>query len=200
MKNNDPEAIGKLLNCLSLLEGQSSVLYQTIAEKVEIPFVKSLMLAIAHDSQKHSTLLKGIGESISQKDVKPKECQRNLGASLRAIVTLQMEIEKKGKLADRDLLELSEKLEVLESAVGEEYHVFMQLKTLVFMTEHINRDYEVDLSSLKTVFARIINDEEHHRELIAKTRGIIERKGKPKGIPPPIVRYQNPDAWIRATS
>ena len=91
---------------------------------------------------------------------------------------------------DADLLKLS---------FGEEYFVFVQLKTLELMMKEIDPDYAVDLYSLKGVFTSIITDEGRHRELIEKTKEFLERRPKPTTISSPVVRYQNPDAWIRPT-
>lgn len=197
-KINDQHALGKLIGCLSLLEDKTSILYKTLADKIELPFVKSLMLLIAQDSQKHSTILRGIGESLSKGFVKPKDCAKNAGVSWQAIENLQKEISKKEKLSDSDLLALSERLAVLESVVGEEYYVFVQLKTLELLVKEIDQSYHVDLGSLKTVFTGIINDEERHRELVEKTRGILERR-REKPVASPFVQYTNPDAWIGPT-
>ena len=199
MTNNDPHALGKLISCLSLLENKTSILYETLADRIGLPFVKSLMLLLAQDSQKHSKILKGIGESLNKGSVKLKDCEKNTGVSWAAIENMQTEISAKETLSDSDLLELSEKLVVLESVLGEEYYVFVQLKTLELLVKEINENYDVDLGSLKTVFGGIIDDEERHRELIEKIRGILESRRK-KPAASPFVQYKNPDAWIRPTN
>jgi hypothetical protein len=197
--NNDPHALGKLISCLSVLESKTSILYETLGDRIEIPFVKSLMQILAQDSQKHSTILKGIGESLSKGNVKLKDCEKNTGVSWATIENLRKEISVKERLSDSDLLGLSEKLAVLESVLGEEYYVFVQLKTLELLVKEIKKSYGVDLGSLKTVFSGIINDEERHRELIEKTRGILEGRRK-KPVASPFVQYKDPDAWIRPTN
>ncbi len=197
-KNNDPNARGKLIRCLSLLESKTSSLYRTLSDKIELPFVRSITLVIAQDSQKHSTILKGIGESLSKENVKTKDCEKNTGVTWRTIESLQRELSKKEKLSDSDLLAISERLNILESTVGEEYYIFVQLTTLQVLVNEINKNYDVDLGSLKTVFAEIISDEEHHRELIGKAIELIERR-REKRVSSPFVKYQNPDAWIQPT-
>jgi rubrerythrin len=74
----------------------------------------------------------------------------------------------------------------------------VQLSTLELLVNEINKNYDVDLGSLKTVFTGIINDEEHHRELLGKARELIENR-REKPVSAPFVKYQNPDAWIRPT-
>lgn len=198
MTKNSPDALGKLINCLSLLESKTSLLYSAIADKIDLPLVKSLFSAIAQDSMKHSTVLSGVGNSLTKKGVQLKDCEKNTGVSWRTMTSLQTEIHKKKNLSDLDLLDLAEKLVVFESALGEEYYVFIQMKTLELLAKEINRNYDVDLGSLKFVFTGIINDEERHREVIERIRGILERR-RPKPATSPFVQYKNPDAWIHPT-
>ena len=76
LKNSGPQVIGNLISCLSLLETKTSILYKTLADKIKLPFLRSLMLIIAHDTEKHSTTLKGVGESMNMKGVKLKDCEK----------------------------------------------------------------------------------------------------------------------------
>lgn len=92
------------------------------------------------------------------------------------------------------MVELSKKLTYLESIIGEEYYMFVQLKTLEIMIKEINEIYRIDLGSLKSVFTHIINDEEHHREIIATIQSTIEKKQKADESP--MLRYSNPDNWV----
>ena len=104
------------------------------------------------------------------------------------------EAKKKGKekLSFRDLLP---KLNALESSIGEEYYIFVQMKTLQLMVKEINQLYNINLESIKKVFESIIKDEEHHRELLATIKDLISDKPK-KHDNTAKVKYQNPDSWI----
>jgi hypothetical protein len=93
------------------------------------------------------------------------------------------------------LSQLSEKLAYMESIMGEEYYVFVQLKTLQLMVNEINQLYHVDLGSVKTIFVNIINDEERHREILEKIKEIVDRTAKAADNSP-AVKYQSPDSWI----
>ena len=83
--------------------------------------------------------------------------------------------------------------------LGEEYSFFVPLKTLELLVKEIDKNYDVDLGSLKTIFGGIIDGEERHRELIEKIRGILESQRK-KPATSPFVQYKNPDVWIRPTN
>jgi rubrerythrin len=196
VKTHDPEALAELINCLSSLESDTGAFYNSIADKIDLPLVKSLFQEIALDSQKHSVILKGVGESIAQPKADQKECEKKIGESWKIISKLQKEVSKMNKIGPKELPELSTKLAVLESTMGEEYYIFVELKTLHVLMKQINQIYNIDLGSSKKIFMKIINDEEHHRELLETIRHLITKpeEEKDKSL---FVKYQNPDAWSR---
>jgi rubrerythrin len=194
-KNNGPKTLASFINCLSILENNAFILYKHLADKVEAPLVKSFLLQIATDSQKHSIALKGVGESIAKPKGKPKACEKKIGETWLVIDSLLREIEKKERIPDGDLPQLAEKLAVLENIMGEEYYQFVQLKTLEVMMKEINQIYSIDLGSVKKIFLNIIRDEETHRELLEKIKGLIKIKEKVDTAP--VVKYTNPDSWSR---
>jgi rubrerythrin len=196
VKNNNPKTLANFINCLSLLESNTSLLYKHLADKVEVPLVNSFLLQIATDSQKHAIMLKGIGESIAKPENKPKECEKKVGESWRIVETLLKEIQEKTKIHSGEFPKLAEKLTILESIMGEEYYVFVQLKTLDLMMKEINQLYNINLGSIKKLFLSIIRDEEKHRELLGEIKMLIVPKDEIDSAP--IVKYQNPDAWSRS--
>jgi len=195
--SHDSKTITDFINCLSVFESATSLLYKNLADKVELPLVKSLLIEISLDSQKHSALLKGVGESLPKTKWKPKDCPKKIGEAWHVIDAFNNEIAKKEKITEEELPELSEKLVVLESIMGEEYYILVQLKTLQLMTQEINQLYNVNLESLKNIFTKIINEEEHHREVLETIKTLLDRKAQPKADNAPCVRYQHPDSWVQ---
>jgi len=193
-KSNDPKVLADFINCLSILENDTFLLYTALSNKIELPLVKSLLRAIAEDSLKHSTLLKGVAESITEAKETPKDCEKKTGEAWRLIANFTKEIAAKEKFSEEEMSQLWDKLAFFESIIGEEYYVFVQMKTLDLMMKEINQIYNIDLGSLKSIFTRIINDEEHHREMLGTIKGILERHSEPSNTP--VVKYQNPDSWI----
>jgi hypothetical protein len=85
--NNDPKTLASFINCLSLLENNTYLLYKDIADKVEVPLVRSFLLQIAIDSQKHSVALKGVAESITKPEGNLKDCEKKIGETWRIVNT-----------------------------------------------------------------------------------------------------------------
>jgi rubrerythrin len=194
---NDPKIISDYLHCLSILENNTSLLYQKLSDKAEAPLVKTLLLNIAQDSSKHSALLKGIADSIAVSKEKTKDCAKKLGETWQIIDILLKETASKEKMSGLELQQLIEKLTALESSSGEEYYIFVQMKTLQYMVKEINQLYNINLERIKNIFVSIIADEEHHRELLATIKQLLTEKEITSKYTPPIIKYQNPDSWIQ---
>ena len=196
-KMDNPEVIAKYINCLSILEDKTALLYNNLSERVETPFTKSLLLSISKDSSKHSTLLKGIAYSISDSKQNHRDCAKKLGEVWNIVSDYLKEVDKKKIMDKIRFSELLSKLTILESSFGEEYYIFVQMKTLQLMVREINQLYGIDLGKIKEVFESIIKDEEHHREILASIKDMASKKLTIKNNTPK-VKYQNPDAWIHS--
>jgi rubrerythrin len=190
-KANEPKALTEYINGLGNLESNTNLLYITIADKIDEPLVKSLFQEIAVDSHKHSLILKGISESISQPENDLKECAEKIGESWGMMAKIQKEIDKMDKLDSENLHWLSEKLVFFESIMGEEYYVFVQLTTLQILVKEIKQKYNINLEQTKSIFTNIINDENHHREILETIRELTAKRERETDISP-AVKYQDP--------
>jgi rubrerythrin len=186
--------MANLLSCLSELEYNTASLYSRLSEKTEIPIAKSLLLAIAQDSSKHSALLKGVGDSISATDTKTKDCERNLGQIWLNVTTLLNEAnsQKEAKLPSKALYK---QLKKLESGLGEEYYIFVQMQTLQLLSKMINKTYNISTESIKGIFESILKDEDHHLEVLATLLELNEPKTKEYDLEA-IVNHEPSDRWI----
>jgi len=197
MKPKAKEDFLDFLYCSSLFEDKTSLLYGSLAQKATLPLVKALLLNIAYDSGKHSAILQGIVKTIGNPKVKIKDCEKRLGESWRTIRDLSEDVAREKIMSNENMSSYVRKLERLESTVGEEYYMLVQVKTLQFMTKEIRELYKVDLEDLKDIFEGIIKDEERHTELLATIIKILGPSEEEKTENAPLVRYQNPDSWAK---
>ena len=65
-----------------------------LSDKTEMPIVKTILLSISQDSEKHAVLLLGIARSIAVSPEKPKDCAKKMGAVWQTVDTFYREIEK----------------------------------------------------------------------------------------------------------
>jgi hypothetical protein len=193
---DSPKMMVKYINCLSILEEKTALLYKHLSEKAVVPLIKSLLLSISKDSSKHSILLKGIAGSISSSKQKSKDCIKNLGEVWNTVQSLLNEASKEKSLDVLLLPEMLPSLDALERSLGEEYYIFVQMKTLQLLVREIKQIYTIDFKSVWKVFDSIVKDEMHHREILATIKAIIEKDSAEQESTPK-VEYQNPDSWIR---
>jgi len=143
-------------------------------------------------------LLKEVSESITKPKGDQKECSRN-SETLQTTEMLLKRVAGIKRISSDDLTQLSEILETLESAMAEEYYMLVQVKTLQMMMKEINQMYNIDLSGVRNIFMNIINDEDHHREILETIKQLTAKKEPVSNVP--FVKFQNPGAWSRpATS
>jgi rubrerythrin len=195
-KQNEAQTMAEYMKCLSNLETSTATLYKEIADKTDMPLVKSLFMQISIDSQKHSVILEGISQSIAPTKVDQKGCEQKMGKPFEFINKAQKEIAKIKKIDEKNLSWLVEKLSFFESVMGEDYYMFTQLHSLQILVKKINEDYNIDLTGTKHLFTKIIQDEDYHRELLETIRGLVVKK-EVENDNSPVVKYQNPDSWSR---
>lgn len=192
-----PDGIVGFLKCSSLLEQETYLLYLSLAEKVDIPMIKSMLLHIAYDSRKHSAILNGMFESLGGSKINAKDCQKRTGSTWGTIEDLRREISSEKNIPKETLPSLANKLAVLESNFGEEYFVLVQMKTLEYMSKEIKQIYNVQLKDMKDIFEVIIRDEGTHKELLSKMQRFLAKDEKKIEDTKPGFKYQNPDAWSK---
>ena len=116
---------------------------------------------------------------------------------MHTITKLLKEVTKIDRFTSDDLKKLSQILITLESQMGEEYYILVQMKTLERMTQIINEHYSIDLTKMKKIFLKIIRDEERHIEILETIKQLTTEKKQASNVP--FVQFQNPDAWFQPT-
>ena len=172
----DEKDVARFLYCLSILEQNVFQFYKCLHEKVEHPLVKSLLLYVAYDSQKHSVILSELGENTANLEWKVGDCERELGVVWKTVVSLSKEISKEENFDDKKLLSLVNRLTDFENVIGEEYVTLVQLKHLEFIVKEMPKIHGIDLDILKVIFEKITEDEEGHKELLVLVKGFLQEK------------------------
>ena len=175
-KNNYSKFTASYLDCLSMLESNTAVLYTALADKVNLPQVKSVLLGAANDSQKHSMQLKGVVENLARTKAKPRG-DGKLEGVFNVTYTIYKEIIDEEEITQEDLLAIAEKLAVLEKILGEKY-VFVQSKTSQFPEKESDPFHSENLDYLGSMFARMIDDGEQHQKLLGTVKELVEQKAQ----------------------
>ena len=160
MLTKDVKTVAKFLYCSSVLEEKVADAYRSLAERVEDPLVKSLLLYVSTDSLKHSIILRAVSEGFG-KDLKMsvKDCESMMGEIWRKLTLLaEEEISKRGRAESVELASLADRMAKFESFVGEEYLTTLHLKIVSLIADEL----KINLGDLKSILEWIIEDEKRH--------------------------------------
>lgn len=193
--SNRPKLAKSYLNCLSMIENNTSVLYTAIADRVELEPAKTIFLSIANDTQKHSALLKDICEAVARPKRKTKSNAKKLDEVFDVSYTIYREIIKKEKITVEELPALVEKLAFLENVLGAKY-VFALSKTSKVHPKRTSKQQGLNFDNFPEFFTQIIRGKENHRQLLGTVIELIECKKQEKAEVTPIVSILPSDAMI----
>lgn len=168
----DVKMVAKFLYCSSVLEEKVAHAYERLAERAENSLVKSLLLYISTDSLKHSIILRAASEEfVKNVGLKIENCEEILGEVWGRLALLAEEMPAKGKIEDKDLASLADKMANFESFVGEEYLTTLHLKATSLMANM----KKVDLGDLKDILEWIAEDEERHQKIIFMIKDMVSK-------------------------
>jgi hypothetical protein len=88
-KNNYSKFTASYLDCLSMLESNTAVLYTALADKVNLPQVKSVLLGAANDSQKALCAAEGRGRESGKNQNEISRRRKARGRLQRDLYHLQ---------------------------------------------------------------------------------------------------------------
>jgi len=171
--NKAKKKIAQYLRCSSILEENVATAYKSFANKTENSLIKPLLLFISYDSLKHSKTLRKLSQNITKTESTTEQCEIILGKAWKNAVTqAHREMLKKERITDQELASLIDKMINLESFLGEEYLMILQLKTL----ELAAKDSKMDLTGTKKILEWIIEDEKRHELILERIKIIITKK------------------------
>jgi hypothetical protein len=193
------ESVQYLKQCSSI-ENETFKLCETLSKKMNQP-ESSFILGIAYDSQKGSKIIQGILDRLDLPETENKNLRKELAELAIDIMTLEKTISKIGNLEyliTCEMLKKSINLEVLLTKVYTNYLESNSARTIV---DELSKTGIADLESFKKVFEYLIEEKGRHRQTLVETMYILEAKEtETRRQITPIVKYQNPDQWIREST
>ena len=198
---NENDLLGFMnsLKCLIVFEKKTCSLYEDVAEGVNSPLIKSLLLHISLDCQKHSTVLRGISLSMPTNSCKPAELPKATSEALRSIDAFQIELSNLNAIPEGDMPSLCAQLTSLADSLAAEYNSLLQLSILECFSMELSNSSKMSLENLKTILLEFLHEEEYHREILTMVVGFLEEKDQEEIDNTPTVRFRNPDGWSRPT-
>jgi hypothetical protein len=193
------ESVQYLKQCTSI-ENETFKLCETLSKKMNQP-ESSFILGIAYDSQKNAKIIQGILDRLDLPELENKNLRKELAELAIDIMTLEKTISKISNLEyliTCETLKKSINLEVLLTKVYTNYLESNSARTIV---DELSKTGIIALESFKKVFEYLIEEKGRHRQTLVETMYILEAKEtETRRQITPIVKYQNPDQWIREST
>ncbi len=176
MARNISDVSDSYLNCLSSIENNISVLYNTLADRVTLSSVKLILYGVAAGCQRNSTILKGFGKDVEEPAVKSKERDEELADVFDAAYDFYKKVTEKEAIAAAELRALAGQLVALEGMLGEKYlFVHSKISKLV-LHESVRLLHGLDLDKLGLMFDRLMCTGEERHKLLVSVKTLAEEK------------------------
>ena len=131
-----------------------------------------------------------------------KNGKKNLAELATEIVTLTKKISRINNFDYLVSCELIKELVNLEDLLTEVYTNFIQSASPKIIDDELSKLVIVNLENFKKVFENFIEEKARHRGTLLEIVYSLESKEAEtqREITPPVVKYRNPDAWIREST
>jgi rubrerythrin len=193
------ESVQYLKQCTSI-ENETFKLCETLSKKMNQP-ESSLILGIAYDSQKSAKIIQGILDRLDLPETENKNLRKELAELAIDIMTLEKTISKISNLEYLITCEMLKKSINLEVLLIKVYTNYLESNSARTIVDELSKTGIIDLESFKKVFEYLIEEKGRHRQTLVETMYILEAKEtETRRQITPIVKYQNPDQWIREST
>jgi hypothetical protein len=199
MNDKVQESIQYLKQC-SIVENESSRLYETLSRKINQP-ESSYVLGLAYDSLKNSKIIQAVIDYFDPEEIENKNTKKNLTELAAETAMLH---KKASKINNLDYLlscEILKQLITLEDKMGQAYKNYLQTNAPKTLAEELSKSVTINFVNFKKIFETFIEEKIKHRGTLVDIMYSLELKETEihRKITP-LVKYQNPDAWIHEST
>ncbi len=193
------ESIQYLKQC-SNIENETFKLYETLSKKMNQP-ESSFILGIAHDSQKNVKIIQGILDRLDISELENKNARKELSELTADIIALEKTISKINNLEYLTSCEMIKKSVNLEVLLVKVYTNYLESNSARTIVDELSKTQILDLDNFKKVFEYFVEEKGRHRQTLVETMYVLESKEtETRRQITPLVKYQNPDQWIREST
>jgi hypothetical protein len=199
MNDKVQESIQYLKQC-SIVENESSRLYETLSRKIN-QLESSYILGLAYDSLKNSKIIQALLDYFDPEEIENKNTKKNL---TELAAETAMLFKKASKINNLDYLlscEILKQLITLEDTMGQAYKNYLQTNAPKTLAEELSKSITINFVNFKKIFETFTEEKIKHRGTLVDIMYSLELKETEihRKITP-LVKYQNPDAWIHEST
>ncbi len=188
------------LRCFAAIETECFNLYSNLSKKINHP-ESSFILGIAYDSLKCSKISQAILDCFDQTDPENVKTKKDLTDLAAELSTFSKEIQRINCLNYQSSCEVLKELTKIEKLLTDTYSSYAQSSAIKAIAQEVTKYTNVNVDNFAKVFQKIAEEKERHREeLIEIIYALEQTEANRLRQITPVIKYQNPDAWIRGST
>jgi hypothetical protein len=197
--NEKLQESAQYLKCCNKLEMEAFKLYETFSKKINQP-ENCFILGIAYDSLKCAKIIQGILDYIDTPETEKTNPKKNFAELTDSVSAFTNKVSKINSIDNEVASEILKELVTLEDQLTEAYTEYLQSSSIRVMSDEFSK-LQVNLDKFKKLFETFADEKQKHKEtMIEITCYFDTRETERLRHAAPVVKYQNPDSWILASS
>jgi hypothetical protein len=194
MSKKIPEAAKYLYGCLTL-EKEVNHLYITATKKLPSPLLTIITTAIAYDYQKHVTMIQELLKPLNPYLI-PDDLPKEFKKSVNEIGKLIDALANEDSIDADEVRDLLKNLTDLEDGLHNFYTNFVESKMIEDYSDALLDVSDLTDEYLKFILNDIMQENLEHREMLIEGLSFHSKNEQKNKDTTPVIRYQNPDAWV----
>jgi len=160
------------------------------------PELSSIIVGIAYDNLKHSKIIQELFKPVTKLDLSPK-CDDDQVKVWKEIHSCLDQLSSIETISDEMLPDFIKGLTNLEDCMDEIYSYFLKSEMLKNFVDGFSSLMPITIDNLTFIINMMSEDNVRHRAMLIEVIYYFN-KNILKNVESnaPIVKYQNPDAWI----
>jgi hypothetical protein len=185
-----------LYGCLAI-EKEVNLLYASSTKKLHSQQLQIIITALAYDNQKHAAVLQKLREPLFYIHLSSDELSKEFKKIICELSQLRYTIDMKGNLDKEDTITLLKSLAEVEDCLGNLYGNLIESKLADDYSNTVLNDSGLTSENLKYILQTLNQDNLKHRDMLIESLYFFNRNLQKTKDTTPIVRYQNPNAWVQ---
>jgi hypothetical protein len=199
MNEKFQESAQYLKSC-SNIETEAYNLYDTLSKKINEP-ESSFILGLAYDSLKCAKIIQGILEHLDLTELTSVYSKKTLTEIAQETAILNKKISKTNNLYYQLTVEVLKELIQLEDLLVDAYNGFLQSPGPKMIADEYSGVVYISGTNVKKIVESFVEQKTKHREILIEIiYGVEAKQAEIIRQITPVVKYQNPDAWIREST
>jgi hypothetical protein len=187
------------LKACSDLEIETFALYKTLSKKINQP-ESSFILCLAYDSLKCARTLQRILDYFDPIEIENASSKKTNAELAGTISDFTRRISRTNNVNYEMTCEILKELSTLEDQLSEVYNKYKESTSLRILSDEFST-LETNTTNFKRLFENYVDQKQKHKEIILELILAIEAKEASRlRNATPLIKYSNPDAWIREST